>query len=248
MDNTAADTTSSLERVLAAIAELGTASAAAIGEKAGMAYSTTTPKLRTLEEAGRAQRFRTEDGRTLWRLADNDTTAHHATTSRDDPAPALPADVLHTAAAESPAADPAPPPAEPVAADDTGPTHDQATGTPEPTTDTAEAPAADPAPPAGPAAAEAEPAGTAAAKAGGGQPGTTRRGKGALRSAVLAVLQANPDTGYKVGDLCKLIDQANEGTGAKNASPGAVLNALVKLAADGSVTQTVQAPATFRAV
>jgi hypothetical protein len=55
-------------KVLAALAELGEATAAAVAEHAGLGYSTTTPKLRAWEASGQAERVRTDDGRTLWRL------------------------------------------------------------------------------------------------------------------------------------------------------------------------------------
>jgi hypothetical protein len=54
--------------VLACLTALGAATAAKIGEQAGMAYSTTTPKLRKLEDLGLAERFRdTTTNQTLWR-------------------------------------------------------------------------------------------------------------------------------------------------------------------------------------
>lgn len=56
-----------------------------------------------------------------------------------------------------------------------------------------------------------------------------RRRKGQLRSEVLAVMQNNPDSDYKVGQLSKQLD---------NASQGAITNALHKLVTDGNVTQT----------
>jgi len=50
-----------------ALRAFGEDTAAGVAEKIGMAYSTVTPKLRALEEAGRAERVR-RDGRTFWRL------------------------------------------------------------------------------------------------------------------------------------------------------------------------------------
>ncbi len=51
---------------------------------------------------------------------------------------------------------------------------------------------------------------------------------------------------YKVGELCKLIDAANADTGAARASQGAVANALDTLSRKGTVTRTVDRPATFQ--
>jgi hypothetical protein len=69
-------------------------------------------------------------------------------------------------------------------------------------------------------------------------PSTVRRGKGKLRDEVRAVLQDNPDTAYKVSQLSKALG---------GASQGAITNALHKLVTDGTVTQTVERPATYQA-
>ncbi|MGH8878813.1 MAG: hypothetical protein ACRD0P_15980 [Stackebrandtia sp.] len=82
-----------------------------------------------------------------------------------------------------------------------------------------------------------------------GEPATTsngaRRAKGKLGNEVLSILQAHPDNAYKVSEVCKLIDQRNPG---RKASAGAVANALHKFAGDGVLVQTVDKPATFKAV
>ncbi|MEU9740189.1 MarR family winged helix-turn-helix transcriptional regulator [Micromonospora chersina] len=57
-------------KVRAALAELGHATAREVAEHTGLGYSTTTPKLRACEGSGQAERFRTDDGRTVWRLTD----------------------------------------------------------------------------------------------------------------------------------------------------------------------------------
>jgi hypothetical protein len=106
-------------RVLAALAELGEATAAAVAEKAGLGYSTTTPKLRAWEDSGQAERRRTDDGRTLWRLAPAGRAATAAPADRhptgDDPAIAAPpADTSAEPLAAPPAA------AEPIPADPAG--------------------------------------------------------------------------------------------------------------------------------
>ncbi|PZG09664.1 hypothetical protein C1I95_28760 [Micromonospora craterilacus] len=77
-------------------------------------------------------------------------------------------------------------------------------------------------------------------------PARTRRGKGSLRTAILAILKAHPDRQYKTSELCKLIDRAEAGTGANKAGAGAVANAATKLVADGVAVQTVDQPATYQ--
>ncbi|MFD0786393.1 helix-turn-helix domain-containing protein, partial [Micromonospora azadirachtae] len=56
--------------VLAALAELGEATAADVADRAGLAYSTATAKLRALQHAGQAESIRTEDKRAVWQLTD----------------------------------------------------------------------------------------------------------------------------------------------------------------------------------
>jgi hypothetical protein len=73
-----------------------------------------------------------------------------------------------------------------------------------------------------------------------------RRPAGSLRGAILDILEANPGGQYKVGQLCKLIDKASEGTGYAKASQGAVYNEAVKLVGAHRAMQTVDKPATFQ--
>ncbi|MGK5680192.1 MarR family transcriptional regulator [Actinoplanes sp. URMC 104] len=73
-----------------------------------------------------------------------------------------------------------------------------------------------------------------------------RRPSGSLRGAILDILEANPDTSYKISQLCILIDRANEGASARKASAGAVANAAHKLAESGRAVLLVEKPATFR--
>ncbi|WP_026254915.1 hypothetical protein [Salinispora arenicola] len=87
MDNPEQTTTPALDKVAAALAELGQGTAAAIAERAGVGYSTATKKLRVLEEAGQAEPYRAEDGRTLWRRA-----ASAASSTDGDDAPASTSD------------------------------------------------------------------------------------------------------------------------------------------------------------
>jgi len=73
-----------------------------------------------------------------------------------------------------------------------------------------------------------------------------RRPAGSLRGAILDILEADPGGQYKVGQLCKLIDRASEGTGYAKASQGAVYNEAVKLVGAHRAMQTVERPATFQ--
>ncbi|MEG3636735.1 MarR family transcriptional regulator [Micromonospora palythoicola] len=95
---------STLERVLTALAERGPATAASIAASVGIAYPTTTPKLRELEGAGYAERIRTEQRTTLWQVTDTGATAAAAVAggSRIPTPPAPPPD-------DDPAADEPPP-------------------------------------------------------------------------------------------------------------------------------------------
>ncbi|WLS43240.1 MarR family transcriptional regulator [Micromonospora profundi] len=77
----------------------------------------------------------------------------------------------------------------------------------------------------------------------GGKP---RRSKGSLRGAIRDVLEAHPDQPFTTSQLCKAIDQANEGTDSAKASAGAVVNAVHKLVTDGVAVQVVEKPATFQ--
>ncbi|MEV0392151.1 MarR family transcriptional regulator [Polymorphospora rubra] len=69
MDNPTSGRTppTTLDKVAAAVEDLGEATAAAIAAHAAIGYSTATKRLRALEDAGLAQPFRADDGRTLWK-------------------------------------------------------------------------------------------------------------------------------------------------------------------------------------
>ncbi|WP_328372772.1 MarR family transcriptional regulator [Micromonospora zamorensis] len=73
-----------------------------------------------------------------------------------------------------------------------------------------------------------------------------RRSKGSLRGAILDVLEAHPGQPFKTSQLCRAIDQANEGTDSAKASAGAVVNAVHKLVTDGVAVQVAEKPATFQ--
>ncbi|WBB78569.1 winged helix-turn-helix domain-containing protein [Micromonospora sp. WMMD882] len=93
---------SALDRIAAALAELGQDTAAAIAQQAGVGYSTATKRLRLLEEAGRAEAFRADDGRTLWRQPAN------ATASGDSGAPPPAATTAADPERDNPTRPPAP--------------------------------------------------------------------------------------------------------------------------------------------
>ncbi|MET7949057.1 MarR family winged helix-turn-helix transcriptional regulator [Micromonospora sp. NPDC005324] len=242
-----------LFKVLAALAELGDATAAAVADKAGLGYSTATAKLRALEHTGQAESIRTEDKRSVWRLTDAGRTSAAA-----DRTPPPAADTSTDAPDVSPAQASGEDLPEPVD------TFDAEPPTPQPTNPTDAEPSATAAPPAAStepdtdagqpdAADDGEPRATASQ---GAEPDTTastetasassRRAKGSLRAAVLDILEAHPDRAYKTGELCKLIDAAEADTGVLKARPGAVVNAAVKLVGEGKVVQTVEKPATFQ--
>ncbi|MGC4856654.1 MarR family transcriptional regulator [Micromonospora sp. DT4] len=300
----------SVAKVLTALHRLGEASAAAIAIEAGLGYSTTTPKLRTLETAGLAEPTRSDTGRSLWRLTD--TGRAHAEQGdghgQPEPEPAL----RDAAAEPGPCGDdpqetgeatgqdydqrPAPEaladgqpdaaevPASPAPGDveaaadgatetddetDEGGDGDRSTAEPEVPVTTDETDPATGTPPAneadpGPATPDESPTGTAtdsttSAPVTEGSPAApaateatgeaaeapTRRASGTLRGAILDILEANPGQQYKVSELCKLVDRANEGTGAKKASAGAVHNAAVKLVEAGRVVLAAEKPVTF---
>jgi len=78
------------------------------------------------------------------------------------------------------------------------------------------------------------------------KPVKPRRPKGALRAAILAALAAEPDRAFRVGEMCKIIDGADPDGMFNKAGPGAVVNALDKLANDGHATRVSEAPASYR--
>ncbi|WP_231929597.1 MarR family transcriptional regulator [Micromonospora inositola] len=245
-------------KVLAALAELGDAPAAAVAEHAGLGYSTTTSKLRAWEESGQAERFRTDDGRTLWRLTAAGCTA--TVTSRADSGqpPATPGtpDPAVEAEADGEQRHDGDDSAATTAADG----HPAASGEPaeaEPGLDAPAAPDETATSPAEPGSAEEPASPTPVETAAGGPDAVStaqaedrstkaRRVGGSLRGTILDILEAHPDRQYKTGELAKLIDAGNAGNGAAKASPGAVANAATKLVATGKAVQTVERPATFQ--
>ncbi|WP_146167968.1 MarR family winged helix-turn-helix transcriptional regulator, partial [Micromonospora sp. MH33] len=238
--------------VLAALSELGEATATAVAEHAGLGYSTATAKLRAWEKTGQTERFRSEDNRTLWRLTDTGRTTTATPPSTQEPADtppdgtaittsdtATPTDPSGTAGAperdtEAPA---------PAARDTDGasPALASTGGAPAPLDTVTSSSDADEQPPSGEAGHDRQQSDTvpddadADADAEGedaegesnrdleGQAAATgngRRVKGSLRGAVLDIHEAHPEREYKTSELCKLIDAANAGSGAKKASQG----------------------------
>lgn len=263
-----------IEVVAEALRAFGDLTAAAIAEKTGMGYSTVTPKLRALEDAGRAERAKT-NGRTFWRLTTPAAQAPAAEASPDtdsgdtadvphgdvDPATttepptlaeAVPA-VTDACDGDTAGTDATPTPYAARAADDA----DNEAATP------ADTPAADPAPDPAP---EPEPTAAAPGDQPGGDrapavqpvPGTapatasadgkTRRPPGALAGTALRIMQANPATPYKVTELGRLIDQADtaDGHDYPKASPGAVVLACDRLVDRGDATKVVEKPAAYQ--
>lgn len=256
--------------VLAALSELGEATATAVAEHAGLGYSTATAKLRAWEKTGQAERFRSDDNRAMWRLTDTGrtTTATPPSTQEaaDTPPGGTPVAASDTATPTGPLGAPGaaerdgePPGPAGQDTDEASPALASTGGAPAPL-DPATSPSGsdEQRPPPdeagqdrqqsdlapddaeGEGGSNADPQGQAAAT------GNGRRVKGALRGAVLDILEAHPDRQYKTSELCKLIDAANAGSGARKASQGAVFNAAIKLVAAGALVQTVESPATFQ--
>ncbi|WKU03430.1 MarR family transcriptional regulator [Micromonospora sp. HUAS LYJ1] len=248
-------------KVLAALAELGEDTAAAVADKAGLGYSTATAKLRAWEKTGQTERLHTDSKRAVWRLTD----AGHATvgtTAREptpagapDTPPAQPAEPsdrdgdLPEVADATAVPEPEPAPQGDTSADD-GARAEVAHTVPAPKAQATPQGEASDADTCDEATAEPEPP----ASTGGPTPDTDadpstarpRRAKGSLRGALLDVLEAHPDQAFKTSELCKLIDAANAGTGAKKASAGAVANAADTLVIAGKAIRTNDKHATFQ--
>ena len=230
-------TTGTEERILAAVGQLQQATAAAIAKKSGMAYSTTTARLRTMHAAGQVERSHGEHGRTYW---------HTPTGGQQDP----PADQPD---APPDAADPPPAARGHTRAGNTTATTRRSprsgntgraagsnkkgtgeAGKKKPGAAVTTEPATAPAAPADRGRKQPATADAVAGAAGG----RVRRAKGALRAQVLAVLQDHPDHPFKVSQICRQLP---------GASAGAIANALDKLTADGNARQVADKPATYQA-
>ncbi|WP_026301671.1 MarR family winged helix-turn-helix transcriptional regulator [Salinispora arenicola] len=240
-------------KVLAALAELGEDTAAAVADKAGLGYSTATAKLRAWEKTGQAERVYTDSKRAVWRLTDAGRAtvgADQAPPPAQDGAPDEPADpACHDDPAEiadtpaGPEVTPTPNPATPAGGETPPPADDPAAP---PDREAVEAIAADAGGDRRDAASEDGPDTVTPATRADPPAASSRRTKGSLRGAVLDILEAHPDQAYKTGELCKLVDAANAGTDAKKVSAGAVVNAADKLVETGKAVRTVEKPATFQ--
>ncbi|WP_428962233.1 winged helix-turn-helix domain-containing protein [Micromonospora fluostatini] len=170
---------SALDKVAAALADVGPDTAAAIAQRAGVGYSTATKRLRVLEDTGLATSVRAGDGRTLWQRTDRAA----ADTGDDAPVTTTGADPPRTPASDEAEARPEPPdgapaPEEgdassPVATGDVdGPTGGGPDGVDPPTSGNANRPASENPPgqpdgaPSGPAVADIDREGEKAAAAG----------------------------------------------------------------------------------
>ncbi|WP_432833002.1 helix-turn-helix domain-containing protein [Dactylosporangium sp. CA-092794] len=265
MTDTTLDLKPNERKVLASLLALGEATAAKVGEHAGLPYSTTTPKLRKLEALGLAERFHNEANQTLWRPTGTgtgdggDAPTHGASRAADEPGTAA---ASGTAIADSdvPAGiESAPPGADTGEADlqATATPHAAATATEPAEPDTAEPEERRDVPADGASAAAVEPATTGGDNAPDDEhagPSDTaaptakrKRPAGALEASVLAILRGDPDGQYKVNDLRKLVDKADEATGYPAASAGAIANALDKLTGKGEVITIPAKHATFQA-
>ncbi len=219
--------------ILAALAAVtGVTDARSIAAHAGLGYSTATRKLRDLAEQGLVVGDTTDGGPAQWRLPT-------PTTTRTDSPPTEPG--RDDAALTEPAGEP---PAT-LPADDSAPSQMAPAGTtPDsavPPTPFDQPPATKPADsPGETAAAAATDAADSACAPAGTCEGTTaaRRRPGQLHSQVVAFLQNHPDTYYRVAELSKLL----------GASGGAIANALTALVGQGSVVQTLEHPATYKAL
>lgn len=208
------------DKVLAALAALGQATANEIADRAGLGYSTVTARLRKLAEAGTVHKQPSGAGHTSWCMTDPAAEPDNQPEAEDQPGPDN-----HPEAGEQP--DQAEPDqAEPVVdevggAEPGGAEHDQTAATRvEPGTDQE---------PAAPASHETE--------AAGATPGP-RRPPGKLREQVLGVLQDHPEEAFTPHQISKLLG---------GASSGAIVLACRKLVSEGNARQVRERPATFQA-
>jgi DNA-binding transcriptional ArsR family regulator len=229
------------DKVLAALATLGQATANEIADQAGLGYSTVTARLRKLAEAGTVHKQPSGTGPTSWCLADaaaepdnqseleNRSELENQPESEDQPEEAEPivneVDEAEPDEAEHDLA--APTEVEPGTDRDTAsqapPSAVDATGEDAISDATLKEPTTKPAGP--------DPKPT------GGTPGT-RRPPGKLREQVLGVLQDHAGGTLTPHQISKLLG---------GASSGAIVLACRKLVGEGSAKQVRERPATFQA-
>jgi DNA-binding MarR family transcriptional regulator len=211
-DTTAAAQVNTLAKVLTALAALGEGTPKGIAELAGIGYSTTTPKLRALQDAGHAERFSDGQGRILWRLTAAGRTeaeTHTSPTGDPDTAPTPHHDNPDDAGQTTdgpPAA--VPPPSDTTTAADLGDEPldepDAPDTAPDQQTTTLDAHDAVAQPAPQPAAASDEPDGaprnvTAAAEQGTDQPDDTDPPDPAADATTTRPVDTQPDTGVPPG-------------------------------------------------
>jgi hypothetical protein len=227
------------DKVLAAVAALGQATAAEVAEHAGLGYSTVTARLRKLAEAGTVHKQTSGTGPTRWRPADpaaEPDTQPEPVNPPEEAEPDQPESTVNEASAsEQVQAEPdqaGHDPTEPTTVEPgTGrdPASRAAPSGADATGDHATSDASHEEPAAAPTGHDAKPAGGTTA---------TRRPPGKLREQVLGVLQDHPDQPFTPHQISKLLD---------GASSGAIVLACRKLAGEGSVKQVRERPATFQA-
>jgi hypothetical protein len=192
-----------LEAVFAAVRDIGAGTAAAVAAHAGMAYSSVTPYLRKLDEAGRAHPERDANGKLVWRIIspteDTPTSDFAAAPQADD-------ETARTTPADTSPPTPAP--------------HD--------TVDDV----------AAPDDADSVPGGSTPSADGPPAQERTRRKKGEIPAAVLAVLRADPGQALSPHQLGKIL------TGM---SVGAIANACSRLTHDGSAVLVQDKPTRYQA-
>jgi hypothetical protein len=195
---------------------------------------------------------RAEDGGGAADVGSSPDTSHH----RDDPA-ALSIDSASTGSGTTDTVDTRGPHRDPLSAPDSPPldptSHTEIHAVPaaaEPAKAHAEADAPAAAQSAAPDSISSDPSDVdsspTTATRGYRKPDKPRRPKGALRAAIQSALANEPDRAFRVGDMCKIIDGADPDGQFNKAGPGAVVNALDKLANHGYAIRVSETPASYQ--
>lgn len=266
--------TDPVEVVADVLRAFGEDTAANVANKAGVAYSTVTPKLRKLEATGRAERVN-RDGRAYWRLVtptaptpdtakpgDGTDTADRDSTTGEDTAATGEAPEPVNERPEPTQPEPTQP--EPTDSDDARideggvpepvGDHAQPGGGPDATSTAAAAvEAPDPAPSPESGTPAAEPRNATSSDGPEPRPAAAegekiRRPAGALDRTALRVLQQDPDAVFKVTELARRIDQmdAADGHNYPTASPGAVVLAGDRLVDRGDAAKVSEKPVAYQ--
>lgn len=251
--------TPTLNRILAALAVLHTATAKDIATHAGLGYSTVTPKLRELDGQKLAERDGTRDGQALWRptpagiLAAAVAAGQTAPADQpvDTPGGDAPVPDLQAPDVDTPGGQSTPDPASPHTEhpDDKGaegvpvneepaapePAHVDEVPADQPAAEPATAPDTDSGDAATtPAAGDTDPDTTDTAEA-VLEPTPQRRPAGSLGKSAVQFLRDHPGETFTAGQVAKAINLADADKGYAKASPGAVTNALTTAAGDGQI-------------